>query len=275
MRVTWFNGRLVEGEIALDPQDRGLLLGDGVFETISVLHGKAQWLDLHLARMQSAASELGIPFDHDAIVTGMSAVLHTKDAIPRTLRITLTRGRATGGFSADGAEPGLLILADRFDLSLMHQPVTLATAGIRRNESAPSSRLKTLSYIDGIMAAREVKGRADDALMLNTSGRIACSTIANIFILSGGELRTPAPGEGILAGIMRGRVLETAARIGYVAREMQLMPEDLLSADAVFLTNSVRIIRPVTHLDGQALRSKGLAELMDAMKPHLLEGSDT
>jgi branched-chain amino acid aminotransferase len=273
MRVTWFNGTLVDGPIALDPQDRGLLLGDGLFETVLVLNGKPQWLALHLDRMKSAAAELGIACDERAVMAGIAAVLRSRDVAPKALRITLSRGTATGGLGADSLRPGLLVTADRFDHALMFQPLTLATSQIRRNESAPSSRLKTLSYVDAIMAAREVKGRADDALMLNAAGRIACCTIANVFTLRGGELRTPALGEGVLPGIMRAKVIHAAAALGYEALECPLEVDELSAADAMFLTNSLRIIRPVTHLDGQALNNKGLADLIEAMKPHLLEGS--
>jgi branched-chain amino acid aminotransferase len=273
MRVTWFNGALAENRIAIDPQDRGLTLGDGVFETLLVLHGKPQWLDLHLARMARAAAELGLPFDRETVMAGISAILRGKDATPKMLRITLTRGRASS-FGADGERPGLLIFADRFDPALMHRPLTLATAQIRRNEHAPSSRLKTLSYIDSILAAREVKGQADDALMLNTAGRVACSTIANVFVLKGRTLLTPSEGEGILPGIMRGLVLQAAGALGYDARECPLERQEFSSADAAFLTNCLRIVRPITHLDGQVFGNIGLTELVEAMKPQLLEGTD-
>jgi branched-chain amino acid aminotransferase len=275
MRMTWFNGALAENAIAIDPQDRGLLLGDGVFETLLVLDGQPQWLKRHLARMRAAASELGIPFDHEAVMAGVAAVLGSRHNVPKVLRITLTRGKVPGGFSAECVHPNLLIMTDAFDAALMYQPVTLATTRIRRNERAPSSRLKALSYIDDIMAAREVSGHADDALMLNTSGRVACSTIANVFIVKGKEMRTPAVNEGILPGIIRGRVLETAALLGYAAREVTLEMDDVLAADAVFLTNSLRLMRPVTQLDGKAFGNTGLADLIEAMKPHLLEGLDT
>ncbi len=274
MRVTWFNGALAAGPIALDPQDRGLLLGDGIFETVLALGGKAQWLERHLARMQAAALELRLPFDRELILSGVSAVMKQAGAAPASLRITLTRGQAAAALAADCIAPSLLIVATALEAGLMHQPMTLMTSTIRRNEHSPSSRMKALSYIDSIIAAREAKLHADDALMLNSAGRVACSTIANVFFLKGKELLTPEIDEGILPGIMRGRVLEIAGRMGYDIRETQLSSEEARSADAMFLTNSLRLIRPVTHLDGNAFRNPGLAELIDAMKPHLLEGSD-
>jgi branched-chain amino acid aminotransferase len=271
MPVTWFNGAIVEGPIALDPRDRGLLLGDGVFETLLVTGGKAQWLDRHLARMGAAAAELGIAFGGGEI--GKAATdLARKANDNSVLRITLTRGLAERGLGSDGQSPSLLMSLDGFDQALMFQAASLMTSKIRRNESAPSSRLKTLSYIDGVMAAREVRGHADDALMLNTAGKAASATVANIFLMKGKTLATPSLDQGILPGIMRGLVLETAAKLGYAVVEGAIEPEALVAADAVFLTNSLRVIRPVTSLDGRTLSQNGLEDFIAEMKPNLMEG---
>jgi branched-chain amino acid aminotransferase len=273
MRMTWHDGAQVEGSIAIDPQDRGLLLGDGLFETILVMNGRAQWLERHLARMAASAKELAIPFSLDAALEGVSSVLKTRDLIPKSLRITLTRGKAAGGLAVDSDGPSLLVTAHHLDPAITGKPVTLITSSVRRNEHSPASRMKTLSYIDNILAARDARGRADDALMLNTAGRVACSTIGNVFALKGRELLTPAASEGVLPGIMRGRVLELAASLGYAAREGQITLDDAASVDAMFLTNSLRLIRPVTQLDGRPVGNKGVAELIEAMNPRLLEGS--
>jgi branched-chain amino acid aminotransferase len=264
MRVTWFNGGIVDGAIALDPRDRGLLLGDGVFETLLVTGGKAHWLDRHLARMGAAAAELDIVFDGGKI--GKAATDLARNAKDTgVLRITLTRGVAERGLGSDGQSPSLLMSLDAFDPALMFHAASLATSKIRRNESAPASRMKTLSYIDGVMAAREVRGRADDALMLNTAGKVASATIANVILLQGKTLATPSLDQGILPGIMRGLVLEHAAKLGYAVVEGVIEPEALGAADAVFLTNSLRVIRPVTSLDGRKLAQNGLEDFMEGM----------
>jgi branched-chain amino acid aminotransferase len=275
MRVTWFNGALIEGPIAVDPQDRGLLLGDGIFETILVLNGQPQWLQQHLSRMAISAAKLGIPFSRDDVMEGISSVLGTCDLAPKSLRVTLTRGKALGGFSVDGDAPSLLVTVDRFDPALMHEPLTFMTSSVRRNEHSPSSRMKTLSYVDGIMAAREAKGRADDALMLNVAGRVACGTIGNVFAVKGRLLLTPAINEGVLPGIIRARLLECAAGLGYDGQEAKLTLDDLHGADAVFLTNSLRLIRPVKQLDGLRLGNGGADAFIEAMKPHVIEGAET
>lgn len=254
---------MLEGDLPLKPTDRGLLLGDGIFETLLVIDGTALWRDAHLARMQGAASELGIPFDGAKIAGSIDRLLARAPQGAHVLRLTLTRGSAARGLAGNGTEPTLLVSLEPFVKDLLFQPVRLATSAIRRNEHAPSSRLKTLSCIDAIAAARDAAAKgAGDALMLNTAGHVASSTISNIFLLKGGQLITPALDQAILPGIMR-RVLLDASGLRPVERA--IVPAELAAADAVFLTNSLRFIRPVTALDGNPLGSRGLASLIERL----------
>jgi branched-chain amino acid aminotransferase len=257
----WFNGVFSGGAVQIDAHDRGLLLGDGVFETVAVMNGKPLWLADHLARMRRAALELGIPYDIENMKAGVASVLQKSESRMEALRITLSRGVSGRGLAGEGNAPGLLITLDRFEASNLFQPCRLMVSTIRRNEHAPSSRLKTLSYIDGVMAAREVATHADDALMLNTAGFVASSPIANVFILKNGELITPAPDQGILCGITRGLLLDLADR----PRARAVSLTELFTADAVFLTNSLRLIRPVSHINGEQLVTASLDGLKEAL----------
>ena len=148
----------------------------------------------------------------------------------------------------------------------MFQPVTLATSTIRRNPHSVASRLKTTSYIDNIAAAREAAARGmEDALMLNTEGTVACSTIANVFLLKDGVLATPARDQGILTGVMRQALIAAAGQLDIADRGTRDPAGELASADAVFLTNSLRFIRPVKALDQQPLAMADLGHLVTAL----------
>ena len=266
MTGVWFNGAIAEGSIAIDPHDRGLTLGDGLFETILVLNRSALWGNMHLARLQSSAQELGIPFERHQLDDAMAELLSKADRSHHVLRITLTRGSAGRGLAGTGAKPSLLLTLDRFDPGLMFLPVALITASVRRNPSSPAARLKTLSYIDNVAAAREASARGmEDALLLNSDGRVACSTIANVFILKGQKLVTPARDQGILTGVIRQALLASAHHLGLVTEERAVKPAELLKADAVFLTNSLRFVRPVKSLDHQPLAAGDLAPLIDSL----------
>ena len=260
MSVVWFNSDFIYDTLPLNPADRGLMLGDGLFETIAVSGGNPIWLVEHLARMSASAHELGIAFDEALALVAIGKVLKRSGSAHEVLRVTLTRGVTQRGLAADATASSLLISLLPLDISSLPQSVTLATSTVRRNEWAPSSRHKTLSYIDNIVAAREVLTRADDALMLNTAGKVACSTIGNIFVLHGDELITPQDDQGILAGITRQKLMSLKVRKTIVN------PDDLYSADAVFLTNSLRLVTPVIKLDDRILGTKSVQHIKDYLK---------
>lgn len=265
MSAVWFNGTFAEGTLPLDPHDRGFLLGDGVFETVAVINHKPLWLDDHVQRMAHAATELGIAFNAEGTFTALTGVLKKSNALCEVLRITLSRGSTSRGLAGDGASPSLLITLDDFAAKNLFQSCRLKVSRVRRNEFAPSSRLKTLSYIDGIAAAREVAADADDALMLNTSGHVASATVANIFMLHGDELITPSLDQGILPGITRRVLLNHAKELGLKPVKRAVRLEDLVRADAVFLCNSLRFIRPVTMLNGEPLGKSSLDRLIEGL----------
>jgi len=249
--TVWYNGHFVE-HLTLDVAERGLMLGDGIFETIAVRGAKPIWLDEHLARMADSAVALGLVYDEAKIRTAITAITEKSSSASEVLRVTLTRGPTGRGFALNGDRPSLILSLSPFDRSKLPASVRLATSTIRRNPSAPSSNHKTLSYIDGVAAAREVAAKADDALMLNTHGHVASTTIANVFVLANQTLITPARNQGILGGIARSVLARGAAELGLGLQERMVMPDELLSADCVFLTNSLRLATPVSSIDGKA-----------------------
>lgn len=262
-QTVWFNGAFIRQGPVADPADRGLLLGDGIFETIAVFNRKAIWLEDHLDRLMAGAVALGISVDRYALAAAIAEVVKEAPASHGILRITLTRGPGVRGLAADGARPSLLITLTPWAGKMIFTPVLLTTSSIRRNETSPASRLKTLSYIDNIIAAREAAAiHCDDALFLNHKGHVASTTIANVFILRDGWIATPRTSDGVLAGIVRKKLLGLPK-----AEERPITLAGLRSADAVFLTNSLRLIRPVHSIDGAPLprADAAVAELLDRL----------
>jgi len=254
--TAWFNGRLVkDASLSIDPTDRGLLLGDGLFETIAIFNGKAIWLDDHLQRLRAGAATLGLTADRTHIEAAVADMLSQAQGQHGIMRITLTRGPGVRGLAAEGSRPSLLVTLGPWAKKTFDAPVALITSSIRRNETSPASRLKTLSYIDNILAAREASSKGcDEALLLNTRGNVASTTIANLFILRGDRITTPPVSAGVLPGIARKKLLAFAK-----GEEREIAPADLKEAEAVFLTNSLRLIRPVLSLDGTTLRRNDAA----------------
>jgi branched-chain amino acid aminotransferase len=250
--LVWVNGSFA-GRI--DPTDRGLMLGDGVFDTLVAFNRKPFAGERHLARLADHATAIGIALDPAKARAGWTAVLAEAKSDHVILRTTVTRGvTGRGLWPKTVPEPTIVVSATPWNKELVARPVRLVTSSIVRNAGSPTSRLKTIGYLDNIFAAREAAEKnADDALLLNAAGKVACTTIANVFALSGGRLLTPPTTDGVLAGIVRGLILEAASALGMEASERSLMPSDLFAADEVFLTNSVRLVSRARSLDEKPL----------------------
>ncbi|HEX6866440.1 MAG TPA: aminotransferase class IV [Caulobacteraceae bacterium] len=229
--------------------DRGLTLGDGLFETLLARNGDLVWLDAHLDRMARGCVALGLPAldlaharqlceDAARTVPGRAAV-----------RLTLTAG--SGGRGLDRpSDPAPRLFATAAPAPKPSGPANLIFAKVRRNEGSPASRLKTLAYLDNILAREEaLAAGADEAVMLNNRGEIACAAAANVFWIAGKQLFTPELGCGVLSGIMRAHVLSWAGEVGLRAVETAAGPDAMLAADAIFLTNSLNGVRPAAFAE--------------------------
>ena len=235
--------------------DRGFLLGDGVFDTLVAFNGIPVEGDRHLARLVDQSKQIGITVGAPDIRSDWLEAFEMGPENFCILRTAVTRGnpKERGLVLDTDPLPTRVVSATPWSPSLIQGSVSLVTSRVRRNEQSPTSRLKSLSYLDNILAAREAKERgADDALLLNTQGNVACTTIANVFALKGTHLATPSLEDGVLAGTMRALAIERAVELGLVVEERSLMPADLATADLLFVTNSVRFLRPVSSLDGKS-----------------------
>ncbi|MFD1704204.1 aminotransferase class IV [Methylopila henanensis] len=253
------NGAPVDGAHAVfDLADRGLTLGDGLFETIPVFGGRPVLLARHLDRLEAAAAEIRLPVDRAFCESEALALAASADG-DCVIRLTVTRGAGARGLAIpDGGEPTVIAAASPYPKGALNAPIRLATVSVRRNPTSFAARAKTLSYLDSVLAFDAARrAGADDALMLNVSGRVACTAMANLFAAFDGTIVTPPVSEGVLPGVIRALVLEVCASLGLAAEERPLAVDDLFGADAVFATNSVRLVMPATALDGRALGGDG------------------
>jgi branched-chain amino acid aminotransferase len=257
----WLNGALLPAGLArIDPSDRGLTLGDGLFETIRVAGGVPLHVQLHLARLRHGAEQLGIipPFGDAELLAAFTQILAANALEEAVLRLTLTRGVGPRGVAPPAnARPTLLITAASWvapsaDLS------AIICQSTRRNEFSPLAAIKSLNYLDNILARREAALRgAEDAILLNTQGNVAEATAANLFLFKNGKWLTPPISDGALPGVFRARALA-----GNAACEVRISPDDLRAADGLCFGNALSV-RAVSKLDGQEIKSNpaALAEL--------------
>lgn len=238
---------------AVPTDDRGLLLGDGLFETVLFKAGEAVLWTEHMARLARGCAVLGLPPpDPGALLEQARRAAAGLDRA--AVRLTWTAGSGGRGLARpETLAPRLLVTAAASPRP--PGPAALVTSTVRRNAGSPTGRLKTLSYLDSVLARREAAAAgADEALMLDTDGRVASASAANLFWIAGGRLFTPSLDGAVLGGIMRAQVLAAAE-----VQEVSAGPEALAGAEALFLTSSLIGVRPVSSLDGRAFPAHPLS----------------
>jgi branched-chain amino acid aminotransferase len=247
----WLDGQLIDAtQDRIDPTDRGLTLGDGLFETMLWTGRDIRFFADHMIRLHASATllDMVVPQSVKAIHAGLMALGQSALDQRATLRLTLSRGPSPRGL-AIAAQSQPQIRASLSPFVPWVGPVSMQSVTITRNSGAPSARLKTLSYIDNIMALNQArKDGADDAVMLGTTGYIACASSANIVISFQGKNLTPALGDGALSGIVRGRLIAEG-----LIEEASLSPSQLAICDHAALTNALISVRPVGAIDGRQL----------------------
>jgi branched-chain amino acid aminotransferase/4-amino-4-deoxychorismate lyase len=255
--IAWRDGDWIEDGDVLPADDRGLTLGDGLFETLLAVDGRLSHAGLHFRRLAASATALGLPPPPEgARLEAVARETLARNGLDRgraALRLTLTAGRSARGLVREpSAAARLLVTASPAPEA--GTPVRLATVSVRRNPASPASRHKTLSYIDSVMALREAhQAGADEAVMFNTAGRPASAAAANLVFRIDGQIVTPSLSEGVLAGTTRSRLLAALPEMV----ERRLTRTDALRADALVLTNALRGIRPALSWDGRDLPGSG------------------
>jgi branched-chain amino acid aminotransferase len=265
MRV-WQNGRIAAPEEThVSIADRGLLLGDGLFETMAVYNAKVFDLDAHLERLASGLGVLGFvqAVDLSQLRSAIARYISAEEASCALLRATVTRGEGPRGLAPPEAPCPVIFMTLSAMPPARKTPLSLHIATVtRRNEHSPLSRIKALPYLDNLLALSEARAHgADDALLLNTRGTIACASVANVFVIHEGRLETPPVSDGALPGTMRALVLCLAKQAGLAPVENSLKVSDLAEADHIFLTNSISRVMEARDCNGVLLQRRAGAAL--------------
>jgi branched-chain amino acid aminotransferase len=258
----WLDGALVDPtRPAYAPLERGLTYGDGLFETLAVVDGRALDADDHLARLAASARALGFPEpDPRAIQDAIAACLGSAadaagGSAAGALRVTWTRGPGGRGFApGEGDGPPRLavaLFAPRPDAA------TRSANGVRAasvsdcapGELAAHKSVSALHYV--VAASRARAAGADEALLVDERGRVLETAGANVFVSIDGIIVTPPASLPILPGLTRRRVLAELGPRDAVERAFDL--GSVVRAEEAFLTNSVEGIVPLVAIDGRAI----------------------
>ncbi|TDD31420.1 4-amino-4-deoxychorismate lyase [Nonomuraea terrae] len=246
----WVNGELIDpAQASVSVFDHGLMVGDGVFETIKIVGGKSFALTRHLDRLALSAQRMDLPEpDLEAIADGIAKLL---DAAPAwqlgRIRVTYTSG--PGPLGSDRGDQGTtaVVIVDE-------QKPFPATAAVTvvpwpRNERGALSGVKSTSYGDNAKALQYAKKRGGgEAIFGNLAGNLCEGTGSNIFIVRDGRLLTPTLESGCLAGVTRALVLEWCG-----GEEVDVPLQAVYAAEEAFLTSTTRDVQPIRLVDDTAI----------------------
>lgn len=250
----WHNGSWIKGAcLNIDPNDRGLTLGDGVFDTMRAENGHIHLGINHMERLcrHANAIDIHLPYHPSDLLKVAQDLLfknNFKNGI-QAIRTTVTRGAgARGLLPPETPNPTLFMKATPVSIPSDNTPVNLVISQkIRRNEHAPSAFIKSLNYLDNILAKQEaIDTGYDEALLLNTKGNISCATSSNIFFIKDDILHTPPISDGVMDGTLRNWVMSIRD-----VTQSSISLNDLSTFSSAFLTNSILGIQPVKRINTQ------------------------
>jgi branched-chain amino acid aminotransferase len=250
----WLDGDVLDvADARISVRDHGLTVGDGVFETMKVVHELPFAFSRHLVRLRTSGQRLGLEVPPEAVLRAGAAALigaHAPGEVAR-LRITVTGGEGPPGTERGDGGPTVLMVGG--PMKQWSGAATLATVPWARNERSAVAGAKTTSYAENVVALAWAKERgAEEALFLDTRGNLSEGTGSNVFVVVDGVLLTPALSTGCLAGVTRGLVVEWTG-----AAEAELPAAVLDEASEVFVTSSTRDVQAVRAVDGRTFQAPG------------------
>ena len=254
METLW----LVNGQrTGVDPADRGLAYGDGVFETMAAQDGRVRWLDLHFDRLEEGCRRLQIPPPARHVVADEIAA-HCTRVSRATVKLIVTRGSGSRGYAPPAAPVPTRILSigawPAYPSGHYANGIRVRVCQLRLSANPALAGMKHLNRLEHVLAHLELRGTdAEQGLLLDTSEHVVGGTSSNVFAVRQGRLVTPAIERAGIKGVMRRVVLAAAAEIGVLAAERDLTLAEIASADELFMTNALFGIWPVASLDDKKL----------------------
>jgi branched-chain amino acid aminotransferase len=252
--LLWLDGALVPAtDAGVSPFDHGLLVGDGVFETLRVYDGVPFAWTRHHRRLVRSAGGLGLAAPgSEELRAAVDAVLAANNVTEGRVRLTVTGGPSPLGSERGDGPPTVLVVAA--PAAPWPPTVDVVIVPWSRNENGAVAGLKTTSYAENVRALAYARERdAGEAVFLNTRGEVCEATGSNLFAIRDGVVRTPPADAGCLLGVTRALVLELCAENGMPAEETALGPQALADTEEAFLTSSTREVQPIARVDGRAL----------------------
>ena len=255
-----FNGKIYD-ELSVSVMDHGFLFGDSVYELVSTLNNQPCFLDKHLDRLYNSAQaiSLKIPHDKEWFEEQLESTLVAASNEESYIRIIVTRGVGEINIDPSSCEsPNIILMVTdvaEYSKSFYEKGIQVALVSIKRNPlDSLSPNIKTGNYLNNVLAKMEAeKLGSQDAIMVNPWGYLTEGTTSNLFFVCEGHILTPSIDCGILSGITREIIIQLAKENGLHIEEGKWPGAELLKADEIFLTGTIKKVMPVSHLDGRTV----------------------
>lgn len=252
-RHIFHNDQLLPIEkVRLSPGQAGVINGWGLFTTLRIVRGEAFAFERHWRRLEKDAAivRMPLPYSGPKVRVQLQEVIRANEVSEGCARIYLIYNQV--GFWRSG-EPQPVVDLVIYTAPLPPYPATvrLAVREHGRHAASALAGVKTISWLNNVWSVAEAqKDGFDEVVMLNERGEVSECTAANIFAVRGDNVFTPPLSSGCLEGVTRGVLLEVAGEAGVSLKEQTLKPEDLYSADEVFISSTNRSVIGVGEIAG-------------------------
>ena len=279
-KLIYINNRFIpENQATISPLDAGFLFGEGLFETIRTYHGHPFLLNDHLARLRQGLQRLNIPEPQNlkqssTIISELLAANQLTQK-PGVVKLVVSRGDAKISNQDNSLPPTLLIRATELDIESIKQRQQGMRALIlpwRRDRRNPLLAVKSLNYLENRYGLQEAHRKGfDEGIFLNHEGEFCEGSFSNLFLIRGESLLTPPLTAGLLPGITRAFILQSANLSGLDCREVTIYPKDLKECNGAFLTSSLMEIAPLIELNGYKFGLKHTSNLQKFLQKTFAE----
>lgn len=269
-----YNGEMLDRDTpCFKSHDRGLTLGHGLFETLLVMGQSVPWFDYHWQRLCESARllKINLPFSDAQLYQSIHQLIGCNDLSDQRAyaRVMVTGGEAERGILAGTETTANYVIQVGLCQQPTHaNPYRLCLSDIKRNEHNPASAIKSISYLDNILARQQAVERGfDEAILLNTSQKVAECAVSNIFMVRHEKIMTPPIADGALPGIVRRVLIEKSP---LPIHEQSCDIGDLEGADEIFITNALMGVVPVSQVEDKSYTQHTISETLERLLASLI-----
>ncbi len=247
--VTTINGKLVKrGDDKISVFDNALLYAEGLFETILCIDGRLIFFDDHYRRLVKGTKVMGLKLNVNKTTLNKWAektiAAHPNRIIK--LRLTVTSGESARYIGVQGKQQ---IIFSASPHEMIKRPFKLFVSEFGVDQESVFRQIKTVSYVIHAAALKQAKKqKCDDALLLNGKKYVAEVTSANVFWVNNNKVYTTPLNSGCLEGITRIYIINESKKLGYKVIEKNIKLADLVKADEVFISSSLKLVKPISQI---------------------------